>query len=101
MLDRVGGQLQELLIGLRGAGGVAASWVKHRDELTEAGARAECLAITIDELAARGDQVIGIDRRGWPDAPPGVEVYAVDVRKRAEVTRTGGITSGLLFEGAT
>ena len=38
----------------RGAGGVAASWVKHRDELTEAGARAECLAITIDELAARG-----------------------------------------------
>ena len=39
---------------LCGAGGVAASWVKHRDELTEAGARAECLAITIDELAARG-----------------------------------------------
>lgn len=34
-------------------------------------------------LAARGDQVIGIDRRGWPDAPPGVEVHAVDVRKRA------------------
>jgi len=34
-------------------------------------------------LAARGDQVIGIDRRGWPDAPPGIEVHAVDVRKRA------------------
>lgn len=39
---------------MQGAGAVAASWVKHRDELTEAGARAECLAITIDELFARG-----------------------------------------------
>ncbi|MBI2395551.1 MAG: SDR family oxidoreductase [Deltaproteobacteria bacterium] len=34
-------------------------------------------------LAARGDQVVGIDRRGWPDAPANVEVHAVDVRKRA------------------
>jgi len=34
-------------------------------------------------LVSRGDQVFGIDRRGWPDAPPGVEVHAVDVRKRA------------------
>jgi len=34
-------------------------------------------------LAARGDQVFGIDRRGWPDAPPAIEVHAVDVRKRA------------------
>jgi UDP-glucose 4-epimerase len=33
-------------------------------------------------LAKRGDQVVGIDRRGWPDAPSGVEVHAVDVRKR-------------------
>jgi UDP-glucose 4-epimerase len=33
-------------------------------------------------LAGRGDHVVGIDRRGWPDAPPGVEVHAVDVRKR-------------------
>ena len=34
-------------------------------------------------LLARGDHVVGIDRRGWPDGPPGVEVHAVDVRKRA------------------
>lgn len=34
-------------------------------------------------LAERGDQVVGIDRRGWPDAPPGIEVHKVDVRKRA------------------
>lgn len=34
-------------------------------------------------LAARGDQVVGIDRRGWPDAPAGVEVHSIDVRKRA------------------
>ena len=27
--------------------------------------------------------------------------HQLDVRKRAEITRTGGITSGLLFEGAT
>ena len=34
-------------------------------------------------LAERGDQVVGIDRRGWPDAPNGIEVHKVDVRKRA------------------
>lgn len=32
-------------------------------------------------LAAEGHQVIGIDRRPWPDAP--VEFHEVDVRKRA------------------
>ncbi len=34
-------------------------------------------------LAARGHEVVGIDRRPWPDAPKDIEVHAVDVRKRA------------------
>lgn len=34
-------------------------------------------------LHDRGDEVAGIDRRRWPDAPEGVEVHHVDIRKRA------------------
>ena len=34
-------------------------------------------------LVERGDEVAGIDRRRWPDAPAGVEVHNVDLRKRA------------------
>ena len=34
-------------------------------------------------LAAEGHEVFGIDRRRWPDAPRGVEVHHVDLRKRA------------------
>lgn len=33
-------------------------------------------------LAAEGDEVIGIDRRPWPDAPRDIEVYDTDIRKR-------------------
>lgn len=33
-------------------------------------------------LLAQGHTVIGIDRRPWADAPPGVEVHRVDIRKR-------------------
>lgn len=33
-------------------------------------------------LAAGGHTVLGIDRRPWPDAPEGIEVFRVDVRKR-------------------
>jgi UDP-glucose 4-epimerase len=33
-------------------------------------------------LAAEGHRVLGIDRRPWPDAPEGVEMFAADVRKR-------------------
>jgi UDP-glucose 4-epimerase len=33
-------------------------------------------------LLADGHAVIGIDRRPWPGAPGGVEMHAVDVRKR-------------------
>ncbi len=33
-------------------------------------------------LAADGHEVAGIDRRVWKDAPPGVDVHEVDLRKR-------------------
>lgn len=41
-------------------------------------------------LLASGHQVLGIDRRSWPDAPPGIELHQVDIRKRAaeDVFRT-------------
>jgi UDP-glucose 4-epimerase len=35
------------------------------------------------KLLAEGHEVIGIDKRPWPDAPPGVEMHEVDIRKRA------------------
>src|SRR5688572_4608919 len=35
------------------------------------------------ELVARGHSVMGIDRRGWPEAPRAVKVFQVDLRKRA------------------
>lgn len=35
------------------------------------------------KLVGMGHEVIGIDRRPWPDAPAGVEMYDVDIRKRA------------------
>jgi UDP-glucose 4-epimerase len=35
------------------------------------------------ELLAKGHEVIGIDRRPWPDAPAGVEMHEIDIRKRA------------------
>ncbi len=34
-------------------------------------------------LVTAGHQVVGIDRRRWHDAPEGVEIHHVDVRKRA------------------
>ena len=34
-------------------------------------------------LSKQGHQVVGLDRRGWADAPPDIEVHRVDVRKRA------------------
>ena len=34
------------------------------------------------QLLAGGHEVIGIDRRPWPDPPQGVRVFRVDVRKR-------------------
>src|SRR5688572_5571001 len=34
-------------------------------------------------LKGAGHDVMGIDRRPWPDAPPGIEVLQLDIRKRA------------------
>lgn len=34
-------------------------------------------------LQAAGHEVFGIDRRAWPDAPPGIELHQLDIRKRA------------------
>jgi UDP-glucose 4-epimerase len=34
-------------------------------------------------LLSEGHEIIGIDRRSWPDAPAGVEMHNVDLRKRA------------------
>lgn len=34
-------------------------------------------------LHQAGHQVLGIDRRPWPNAPPGIEVFQIDIRKRA------------------
>ena len=34
-------------------------------------------------LLAAGHRVIGIDPRGWPAAPEGIELYPLDIRKRA------------------
>jgi UDP-glucose 4-epimerase len=36
-----------------------------------------------EKLVAAGHDVIGIDRRPFRDAPPGVEVHELDIRKRA------------------
>ncbi|HEX2734344.1 MAG TPA: NAD-dependent epimerase/dehydratase family protein [Polyangiaceae bacterium] len=35
-----------------------------------------------EQLCAQGHEVLGIDKRPWLDAPPGVEVVATDLRKR-------------------
>ncbi|WP_225414321.1 SDR family oxidoreductase [Stigmatella hybrida] len=34
-------------------------------------------------LHAAGHQVLGLDARPWPGAPPGIEIHRMDVRKRA------------------
>ena len=41
-------------------------------------------------LLAEGHSVLGVDRRPWPDPPRGLEMFAVDIRKRPaeEVYRT-------------
>ncbi len=36
----------------------------------------------ITRLHGDGHDVVGIDRRPWPDAPSGVSIYRVDIRKR-------------------
>lgn len=39
--------------------------------------------LVAQELIAQGHDVIGMDRRPWPDAPPKVEMHDADIRKRA------------------
>lgn len=34
------------------------------------------------QLLEGDHQVLGVDRRAWPDAPPGVEMFNADIRKR-------------------
>ncbi|ADO70165.1 SDR family oxidoreductase [Stigmatella aurantiaca] len=34
-------------------------------------------------LLAAGHEVLGLDARPWPGAPPGIEIHRMDVRKRA------------------
>jgi len=35
------------------------------------------------KLLERGHEIMGLDRRAWENAPAGVEMHAVDIRKRA------------------
>jgi UDP-glucose 4-epimerase len=44
------------------------------------GALARLVAL---KLVAAGHEVLGIDRRPWPDAPSGIQVFQLDIRKRA------------------
>jgi UDP-glucose 4-epimerase len=39
--------------------------------------------VVAERLLAEGHEIIGIDRRPWRDAPAGVEMHEVDIRKRA------------------
>jgi UDP-glucose 4-epimerase len=39
--------------------------------------------VVAERLLAGGHEIIGIDRRPWSDAPKGVEMFEVDIRKRA------------------
>jgi UDP-glucose 4-epimerase len=54
------------------------------------GATGKLGRIVARHLASLGHEVIGIDVRGWPDAPPNVRVHKVDIRKRGaeDVFRT-------------
>ena len=47
-----------------------------------------------DLLVHGGHEILGIDRRPWPDAPKGVQMHQVDLRKRPaeDVFRTGAPT---------
>lgn len=44
------------------------------------GRLARTVALTLHRA---GHEVIGIDRRPWPDAPKGIEIFQLDIRKRA------------------
>jgi UDP-glucose 4-epimerase len=46
------------------------------------GATGKLGRIVAQQLVTDGHHVIGIDVRGWPDAPKGVEIHQMDIRKR-------------------
>lgn len=46
------------------------------------GVAGELGRLVAERLVARGHQILGVDRRGWPDAPPGVMMFNADIRKR-------------------
>ncbi len=39
--------------------------------------------LVAERLVGAGHQVLGIDRRPWKDAPSGIQVFQLDIRKRA------------------
>ncbi len=39
--------------------------------------------LVAQELLERGFEVIGIDKRAWPNAPEGIQIHRADIRKRA------------------
>ena len=39
--------------------------------------------VVAERLLAGGHEIVGIDRRPWAEAPAGVEMFEVDIRKRA------------------
>jgi UDP-glucose 4-epimerase len=48
-----------------------------------AGIAGKVARLVAEELLAAGHEIIGIDRRAWEGAPPSVQTYQVDIRKRA------------------
>lgn len=38
--------------------------------------------LVAEELLRQGHEVLGVDRRAWPDAPPEIELFRGDIRKR-------------------
>jgi UDP-glucose 4-epimerase len=47
------------------------------------GAAGKLGMLVSQRMVERGHSVVGIDRRPWPDAPPGVDMHQVDIRKRS------------------
>jgi UDP-glucose 4-epimerase len=47
------------------------------------GASSPIARLVAEALVREGHSVIGVDRRPWASPPPGVEVHALDIRKRA------------------
>lgn len=56
--------------------------------------------LLVQSLVEEGHEVAGIDRRPWPEAPEGVTMHAVDIRKRgAEEVFRGFRPEGVIHMG--